>query len=155
MKRLTTYSVAGIRLLYCAAGFASLFSGIAVYAFFRNPEMILFRFIPKPVLLNTLFIPVKAHSIAGSVLLFNLPDGLWFLSGALFIRALWLINAKWRTLYFGIFAAAALALEIGQCSSFVPGTFDLLDILFMGIFAFIESNIFNTFIKRRVVTALR
>ena len=128
-----------------------LLSGIAVYVFFRNFDMILFRFIPKPVFLGTLFIPVKNDSITSSLLLFNLPDGLWFLSGALFIRALWLTNAKWRILYFGIFAAVALALEIGQNFSFAPGTFDALDILFMGLFAFLESIVFNLFIKRRII----
>ena len=84
-------------------------------------------------------------------MLFSLPDGLWFLSGLLFIRALWLTNAQWRNLYFGIFAAAAFVLEIGQNFSLMPGTFDALDILFMGIFAFMESVIFNLFVKRRMV----
>ena len=140
-----------IKLLYCGAGFAALFSGFAIYAFFRNLNMILFRFIPKPAFLNTLYIPVKSDSIASSVLLFNLPDGLWFLSGALFIRSLWLANAKWRFIYFGIFVVAALALEMMQIFPAMPGTYDALDILFMGIFAFLESLIFNLFIKRRIV----
>ena len=138
-------------LLYFGAGFATLFSGISVYVFFRNHDMILFCFIPKPAFLNTLFIPVINDSTAGSVLLFNLPDGLWFLSVLLFIRALWLTNAQWRSFYFGIFAVAALVLEIGQIFPTVPGTFDALDILFMGIFAFMESVIFNLFVKRRMV----
>jgi hypothetical protein len=140
-----------IRILCCVTGFATLFSGIAIYVFFRNHDMVLFHLISKPTFLNTLFISVKSDSIANSVLLFNLPDGLWFLSGLLFIRALWLTNAKWRTLYFGIFAAAALALEIGQIFPIVPGTFDALDVLVMGIFAFMEISIFNLFIKRRMV----
>ena len=140
-----------IRLLYCGAGFAALFSSFAIYAFFWNLNMILFRFIPKPAFLDMFFIPVKSDSMARSVLLFNLPDGLWFLSGALFIRALWLANAKWHFLYFGIFAAAALALEMMQIFPAMLGTYDALDILFMGIFAFLESFIFNFFIKRRIV----
>jgi len=144
------YALTRMRLLCCVAGFAALFSGIAVYVFFRNHDMILFHFIPRPAFLNTLFIPVINDSITNSVLLFNLPDGLWFLSGLLFIRALWLTNAKWRTRYFGIFAAATLALEIGQIFPTVPGTFDALDVLLMGIFAFMEISIFNLFIKRRI-----
>ena len=140
-----------IRLLYCGAGLAMLLNGIAVYAFFRNFDMILFSFIPKPAFLGTLFIPVKNNSITSSLLLFNLPDGLWFLSGLLFIRALWLTNAKWRGLYFGIFAAIALVFEIGQNFSFAPGTFDAFDILFMGLFAFLESIFFSLFIKRRII----
>ena len=140
-----------IRLLYCIAGFVALFGGIAIYTFFRNHDMVLFRFIPRPAFLDALFIPVNNDSIASSVLIFNLPDGLWVLSGMLFIRALWLTNAKWRAIYFGIFAAAALMFETGQIFHTVQGTFDVLDILFMGIFAFTESIIFNLFIKRRMV----
>jgi len=137
-----------IRLLYCAAGLATLFSGVAVYVFFRNHDMVLFHFMPKPAFLNTLSIPTANDSMLSSVLLFNLPDGLWFLSGALFIRALWLANARWRAIYLGVFAAAALTLEIGQISSLISGTFDVLDLLFMGFFAFMESIIFNMFIRR-------
>jgi hypothetical protein len=140
-----------VRLFYCIAGFGTLFGGIAVYAFFRTHDMVLFRFVPKPAFLDALFIPVKNGATAGSALLFNLPDGLWVLSGVLFIRALWLTSAQWRAIYFGIFAATALALEIGQLSATTPGTFDWLDLLFMGIGAFVESLIFNLFIKRRVV----
>jgi hypothetical protein len=30
----------------------------------------------------------------------------------------------------------------------IPGTFDVLDLIFMGFFAFLESIIFNMFIRR-------
>ena len=143
-------AITRIRLLYCGAGVVMLCSGITIYMFFRNLDIILFRFIPKPAFLDTFFIPVKKDSIAGSVFLFNLPDGLWFLSGTLFIRALWLTNAKWRNFYFGLFATVALVFETVQIFPAVPGTFDALDILFMGIFAFMESIIFIMFIRRKI-----
>jgi hypothetical protein len=86
-----------------------------------------------------------------SMFLFNLPDGLWFLSGLLVIRAVWLTNLKWRAIYFGIFIFIALSLEISQLFEGIPGTFDLLDIVFVAFFACVESAIFILFIKRSVL----
>ena len=139
-----------IRLLYCGAGLAALAGGIAVYALFRNHDMLLFRLIPRPAFLNMLSIPVTGGSTAGSALRYNLPDGLWFLSGAIYIRALWLANPRWRAFYFGVFAIAAFTLEIVQILPTVPGTFDPLDMLCMALFAFLENCMFNLFIKRRI-----
>jgi len=136
---------------YFVTGIAALFSGIAVYMFFRNAnDMVLFRFVPKPAFLNSLFIPIKNDSLARSVFLYNLPDGLWFLSGVLFLRALWNEKPKTFLVYKLCFISAAFLLEILQVFDGIAGTFDLLDILFMGIFAFLESVIFNLFIKRRI-----
>jgi hypothetical protein len=85
------------------------------------------------------------------MLLFNLPDGLWFLSGLLLIRAIWLDNPKWRVIYFYIFFLIALFMEIIQIFEGIPGTFDFLDIGFMVFFALAESLIFNKFINRSII----
>lgn len=82
--------------------------------------------------------------------LYNLPDGLWFLSGLLLIRAVWLTNKKWWVFYCGIFILIALLMEISQLIETVPGTFDLLDIVFFIFFTFMENLIFNLRIKRGV-----
>jgi len=140
-----------LKTVYFIAALVFFLGGIAIYAFFRNLNMVLFRFFPKPLFLDTLFIPLKTDSILMRLFLFNLPDGLWFLSGLLLIRALWLENTGWGNVYRGIFCAAALVIELTQSFENVPGTFDLLDLLFMGIFAFLESIIFNSFVKRSLV----
>jgi len=140
-----------LKAAYLIAALALFFGGIAIYAFFRNLNMVLFRFFPKPLFLDALFIPAKTDSVLTSLFLFNLPDGLWFLSGLLLIRALWLENARWGMVYRGIFCAVALAIELTQFFENMPGTFDLLDLLFMGFFAFMESIIFNSFVKRSLV----
>ena len=140
-----------LKTIYFIAALVFFFGGIAIYAFFRNLNMVLFRFFPKPLFLDTLFIPVKTDSVLMRLFLFNLPDGLWFLSGLLIIRAIWLDNARWGTIYRGVFCAIALFIEISQFFKNIPGTFDLLDLLFMGIFAFLESVFFNYAVKRSVV----
>jgi len=140
-----------LRLTYCLTAFLVFLGGLAIYVFFRSLNIVLFQIFPKPLFLNMLHFSVRTDPILMSLLVFNLPDGLWFLSGLLVIRAVWLTNPKWRAIYFAIFAFIALSMEISQIFENVPGTFDPLDVLFMGITAFIEGVVYNTFLTRRFV----
>jgi len=140
-----------LRIIYLIVSFLVFLAGLAIYIFFRSNNIILFNFFPKPSFLDNFPIPIAADNIWKYMFLFNLPDGLWFLSGLLLIRAVWLINKKWQVVYSGIFVIIALTMEISQLSVKIPGTFDWLDILFMAFFAFVESLIFILFIKKRVI----
>jgi len=140
-----------LKLAYYYAAFLAFFGGVAIYAFLRNiNNMLLFHFFPKIPSLSTLFTPVKTDALLPNIFLYNLPDGLWCLSGLLLVRAIWLSNTRWRAIYGGIFITIALSFEISQLSDNMFGTFDALDLVFMGFFAFIESIIFNMFIRRNV-----
>jgi len=97
-----------------------------------------------------LYVPAKTDSIWSNLLLYNLPDALWCLSGLLLIRAIWLINTRWRAIYVGIFIVIALLFEILQLFGIIHGTFDVLDLAFICFFAFLESVIFYLLIKRRI-----
>jgi len=74
----------------------------------------------------------------------------WCLSALLVIRAIWLSNSKWRAVYAGLFLAIAATFEIGQLSENRYGTFDVLDLVSYGVFAFVESMTYNIFTRRRV-----
>jgi hypothetical protein len=80
--------------------------------------------------------------------IYNLPYGLWCLSGLLLVRAFWLKNTKWGLIYSGIFIAVVMSYVVLKLPEIIPGTFDVLDILFMGFFAFLESIIFYKFMRR-------
>jgi hypothetical protein len=110
--------------------------------------MALFHFFPKPLFLTPLYNPIKTESIWSNMFIYNLPYGLWCLSGLLLVRSVWLHNAKWRSIYSGIFIAIVMSYVILKLPGITPGTFDVLDLVFMGLFAFIESLIFNMFIRR-------
>ena len=138
-----------LRLAYCIASCMVFLGGVAIYAFLRDiNNMVLFHFFPKIPFLSTLYIPVKTDAIWLNMFFYNLPDGLWCLSGLLLVRATWLANTGWRVIYGGIFIVIALSFEIAQLSDNIPGTVDVLDLVFMGFFAFLESIIFNMFIRR-------
>jgi hypothetical protein len=140
------------RLAYLIAVFLTLIGGMSIYAFFRNiNNMILFQFIPKPSVLVSLYIPIKSDSIWSNMLIYNLPYGLWCLSGLLLVRAIWLKNAKWQAIYKGIFIAIVTSYVILKLPGVIHGTFDVLDLLFIGFFAFLESIFFILFIRRKIV----
>jgi hypothetical protein len=141
-----------LKLAYYIATCIFLFVGIIIYALFNNTaNMLLFNFFPRLPFLDTLYTPIKTDSIWAYILLYNAADGFWCLSAFLFIRAIWLTNILWHTIYSSIFISIAIVFEIAQLFVIIPGTFDALDLVFIGLFAFLESIIFYIFIKRRIV----
>lgn len=138
-----------LKTAYCASSLVVFLGGVAIYAFFRNTNnMGIFHFFPKPLFLTSLYNPIKTESIWSNMFIYNLPYGLWCLSGLLLVRGVWLHNAKWRAIYSAIFIAMVMTYVILKLPGITPGTFDILDLVFMGFFAFIESLIFNMFIRR-------
>jgi len=134
-------------------GLASLFSlliGIGIYLFFRNTNMLLFEWIPKLKFFKDVYIPIKP-SFFMSMLKYNLPDALWFLSGIFFFRFLWFYNYKEQNVYILCFYLTGIIFEISQLLPNIPGTFDFLDLLFEGIGALVESLLYKKFILRSVV----
>ena len=137
------------RRLYGFASLIILFLGIGIYLLFRNTNMLIFEQIPKLEFFNKIYLPVK-HSVFSSMLLFNLPDVLWFLSGIFFIRFLWFKNKKWQVIYLICFYGIAFLIEVTQLLKNVPGTFDVLDLLFMSITAFVEGLLYKKLSTRRI-----
>jgi len=123
-----------IRVAYGLLSLLFLIMGMCIYLLFRDfSNIALFAWIlepPFPVTpslscsyrcsppsLNTPLISLNTGTmILGRLFVFNLPHGLWSLSGLLAIRAIWLTNVKWRAVYGVIFLAVISALEISQLS---------------------------------------
>ena len=139
------------RAFYGLLSFFSLIIGMLIYFLFRDlNNMILFAWIPKPVFTGTVLLPLRP-SIFSNILKFNLPDTLWFLSAILFLRFIWFYETKIQKAYIHFFYAIAAIFEISQLSKKVPGTFDWMDLLFMGTGAFVEGLLYNIFTRRRFV----
>jgi len=140
-----------LKIKYIITAVSAILVGLSIYAFFRNHNMLIFNFFSKPSFLESIYISIADDNFFISILLYNLPDGLWFLSGILIIRAVWLANEKCRLIYFCIFLLAALVMEISQISLNIHGTFDFLDIAFMVLFAIAENLIFIKYINRSIL----
>ena len=138
-----------IRNFFGLSALISLTTGIGIYFFFRNTNMILFSWIPEIKFINSIYIPVN-RSFFSSLFLFNLPDALWFLSGILFLRFLWFYKIKEQIVYITSFYIIGLSFEISQLSNIIPGTFDYLDLLFLSIVAFVEGLLYIKLFRRKL-----
>jgi len=129
-----------------------LVAGMLVYFLFRDwGSLIFFAWIPIPIPESAGSAIIHlAPSAFSYVLKYNLAGMLWFVSGILFFRFVWFHRAKVQKAYVGCFYGLGAALEISQLSQRVPGTFDPLDLLFMGIGAFVEGLLYNVFVERRI-----
>jgi len=112
--------------------------------------MLLFEWMPKPSVLGMFYKPLLSSLFAG-IIKYNLPDMLWFLSGILLLRFIWFYNKKWQSIYILCFYGIALIFETIQSLNNIPGTFDIMDLFFMGIGAFVEGFLYKTFINRRLI----
>jgi hypothetical protein len=135
------------RRLYGLASLVSLGIGMGIYLFFRNTNMVLFEWIPKLQFYKDVYIPTK-QTYFTSILLYNVPDALWFLAGILLLRFIWFDNKKWQRIYIICFYGIAVILETSQLSENIPGTFDISDLLFMGTIALIEGLLYKNFGRR-------
>jgi len=137
-----------IRLFAGLLSIFSLIAGMVLYLLFRDINNIIpFSWIPKPLFFETVLAPLKPSTFSNFIR-YHLPDMLWFISGILFFRFIWFYNKKIQTVYLWCFYCAGFIFETSQLSEKVPGTFDLLDLLFMGIGAFAEGLLYKKFVLR-------
>jgi hypothetical protein len=129
------------RRFYALASLVSLFAGMGIYLLFRNTNMLIFEWIPKLQFFKDVYVPVR-KTVFSSIFLFNLSDTLWFLSGIFFLRFIWFYHFKEQNIYVFCFYLIAVVFEISQLSDNIPGTFDFMDLLFIGIIAFVEGLIY-------------
>jgi len=146
-----------IRVFYCFLSFFLLFVGMSIYLFFKERNIIrsavlwISEWIPSANI-NIDNLPLKLKpSFFSHVLMYNLADMLWILSGILFLRFIWFYNIRIQKIYILCMYVIGLLLEIAQTSKYILGTFDWLDILFISIGAFVESLLYNIFVRRRFV----
>jgi hypothetical protein len=125
----------------------SLLIGILIYYAFRNLNIQFFRWLN--IHINNVPSLVNQTSVL-PFLLYNLPDGLWLLSGILFIRTLWTGNPVAGGIYVFVFCFLAVLIEGFQYFNLVPGTFDPIDIITMVFVAFVEGMFYKCFIQRRI-----
>lgn len=114
--------------------FAALFVGGLIYILFRTSSLKMFVWY-ETIGLSSLTIALRkltfpfAYKIAEWIL-FSLPDGLWIFSYVSLMLCIW-NNTVSLNNFFWILIIPFLAIgsEIGQGLGFIPGTFDVADLL--------------------------
>jgi len=144
------YTPLHIGVFYGLLSLFTLLVGIVIYFLFRDlNNIVFFTWIPQPVFLKKVLVPLQLSVLADFVR-YHLPDTLWFVSAILFLRFFWFYKIKTKKAYILSFYVIGLIIEISQLSEKVHGTFDWLDLFFMGIGAFVEGLLYKFCITRRL-----
>jgi hypothetical protein len=139
------------RLLYLSLALCALLGGVAIYGLFRNLDILLFRVVQRPAFLGAFHVPADLRRPLVAALVFNLPDGLWLLSGLFLLRALWLGAPRTGAAYRAALCLCALGLELLQAIPTTPGTFDPADLAVMLVCCLLEGMVYTHFFARSFV----
>ena len=138
-----------IRISYVLLSILTLILGISIYLLLRDlNNILLFSLLQKPDLNDKILVPLKPLMFS-NILRYNIPDMLWFISAIFFLRFFWFYQIKVQTVYIMFFYLFGFVFETSQLLKNIPGTFDRLDLLFMGIGAFVEGLLYKKLILRR------
>ena len=138
-----------IKANYLKASIISLFIGFCIYFLFRNKVNLYFFIKLNFKYINNVYLKLNP-SILSNILIYNIPDMLWFISGILFVRYIWFGKNNEQKVYIFIFCGLAFFIEISQLKDNIPGTFDPLDLIFMGSGEILE-NVLNRYSKIRSI----
>jgi len=121
--------------------FITISIGGIIYVCFRDENILLFAGLRYFNINYSLFRQVHlGNNFISEFIIYNLPNGLWALSGLLFLQT-FLMDKKILNIYSLIYAGVCLLYETGQYFNIVPGTFDILDIVAIIIFSSIGLSI--------------
>jgi hypothetical protein len=110
--------------------------GCSIYLFFRRPPFIFTALFSSELLNSFRDFSVKIFSsfTVPDWLKYNLPDMLWMFSMILFIFTLWDYKFNRNSLFWlALCFSSGLVLEFLQLFHYLPGHFDLYDLIYMSI----------------------
>ncbi len=133
---MTNMDLRETKRLYWAASF--LLAGSAVYIVFRPTSLLMFHWIDAVGLIGPIQALRTPFSAAADSLpawfIYSVPFALWVLSYLLFVKLIWWQSpSPWRYFYFWCVPLISIASEICQYLRVIPGTFDLHDLLMLGL----------------------
>ena len=109
----------------------SMLAGIAIYVLLRPTEALAITLILDYFPIITIWRENLVSYNYPSWVLYNLPDFLWAYSYSLFIISMWGFDRKLENIvWLSTIPLLTLGHEISQYFNLLPGTFDILDIIF-------------------------
>lgn len=122
-------------ILFSIHVIAPIIAGASIYALFRPGKFVFSTWLQVLGLWSAVS-SLRVHTLQfrhliPSWLLFSLPDGLWVYAATAAMTTIWSLSSSyqkfpWVCLPFIV----AIASELGQKASIIPGTFDLMDLTF-------------------------
>ena len=115
---------------------SSIVIGGMLYICFRSEDIKIFSWLR---FLNINYSALRqmdlGNNLISSYIIFSFPNGLWVLSGLLFLGTFLKNEKTFLLLYSGVFILIALIIELGQLFDTISGTFDILDLVTIIVFS--------------------
>lgn len=109
----------------------SMLAGIAIYVLLRPTEALAIVLLLDHFPIITIWRENLVSYNYPSWVLYNLPDFLWAYSYSLFIISMWGFERNLESIiWLSTIPVLTLGYEISQYFNLLPGTFDILDIIF-------------------------
>ena len=125
-----------IATLLIAVG--SILLALVIYVNYRDATFIFSKPLNDLGLIPLLYSEQLSDLVLPSWIVNSLPDGLWMLSLSLAIIMIWGFKITRQVIIWsGIGLCMGVSFELMQWFSFFPGTFDLVDLLFIIFFGFL------------------
>jgi len=116
-------------------GFIPVFIGSMIYVIWRGTSLLMFRWFDY---LHLTGVVATLRNLAFEVpewVIYNLPNGLWSYSFLFILTYIWFDSkAKARYLWMSLVPLLSIGSELGQFFGFIPGTFDVVDLIFYMLF---------------------
>jgi hypothetical protein len=125
-----------VRIVEAVLATMALLIGGMIYVLWRSGPLLMFSWfdaigLGKLVYALHDFAVPYSHAFPSWVY-FSLPEGLWLLSGILYLHCIWRNGSTFGyVLWTSIIVAVAFGYELGQYIHLVPGCFDTLDLIFL------------------------
>jgi len=136
------------RLIIATAGILALFIGGMIYVLWRPDSLVMFKWFKVFGLNSKLYnYRIWARSyrrFLPNFLVYSLPQALWLFSGILIFRSIWTSDENKNFLIWGAtILITALGFEFGQYIHWVPGRFDLFDVLLIIVTPIVSVAVFK------------
>jgi len=122
--------------------------GAAIYTFWRKPTLLVFSWYRGiglyPAIKQLRHLATPVYHLIPKWIIFSLPDGLWVYAWTAFMASVWYNSDSRSISRLWVFSGVALGVgsELSQLLGWIPGTFDIGDLLFyvLSFFAALETT---------------
>lgn len=118
----------GYRIMTMLLGMLSLFVGGSLYLMCRSDSLVMFSWC-KNLGIYDMVLSLRPEESLGGWVVYSLPDGLWLFSYILLMGSIWNFNLKQSCYASCPLAVIAIGSELLQIPGWIPGTFDVADLL--------------------------
>lgn len=115
--------------------FSTILLGGLIYVLFRSPSILMFEWFDQ-INLSKYVLELRSHIDSFSLILpnwflYSLPDGLWLFSCVSLLLIIWDNKVSKKNIFWILLMPIiAVSSELAQFMEIIPGTFDILDLIF-------------------------